>query len=57
MPLSHINPYYEEAKAKGDWIKNIKVDQAAHFEVIAPGSTAWPAISKSIKKLIRKKAK
>lgn len=57
VPLSHINPYYEEAKAKGDWIKNIKVDQAAHFEVIAPGSTAWPAIRKSIRKLIRKRAK
>lgn len=57
VPLSHIHPYYEAAKAKGDWIKNIEVDQAAHFEVIAPGSTAWPAISKSIRKLIRKKAK
>ena len=56
VPLRHILPYYEKAKASKSKIKNIAVDNAAHFEVISPGSTAWPAISKSIKKLIKKTA-
>ena len=56
VPIKHIKPYYEKAKALGEWIKNIEVDNAAHFEVISPGSTAWPAIEKSIKKLSKRKA-
>ncbi len=57
VPLRHVLPYYEKAKAVKSKIKNIAVNNAAHFEVISPGSTAWPAISKSIKKLIKKKAR
>ena len=56
VPLKHIKPYYTKAKSLGDKIKNVAVDKAAHFEVISPGSTAWPAISKAIKKLSKKKA-
>ncbi|MEM6378865.1 MAG: alpha/beta hydrolase [Bacteroidota bacterium] len=56
VPIKHVKPYYEKAKASGEWIKNIEVDNAAHFEVISPGSTAWPAIEKSIKKLSKRKA-
>jgi len=57
VPLRHVNPYYKAAKAKGENIENIKVSQAAHFEVISPGSTAWPAIRSSIRKLIQREAK
>lgn len=56
VPIKHVKPYYLKAKASGDWIKNIEVDNAAHFEVISPGSTAWRAISKSIRKLSKKQA-
>jgi acetyl esterase/lipase len=56
VPLKHVRPYFEKAKAAGDWIKNIEVENAAHFEVISPGSTAWPAIKKSIRKLSKRNA-
>lgn len=54
VPLKHVRPYYNKAKAEGERISNVAVDNAAHFEVISPGSTAWPAITKAIKKLIKK---
>lgn len=53
VPLSHVLPYYEAARASGGKIRNVSVNRAAHFEVIAPGSTAWPAIRKAIRQLIR----
>lgn len=56
VPIKHVKPYFEKAKAAGEWIKNIEVNNAAHFEVISPGSTAWPAIKKAIKKLSRRAA-
>ncbi|GAB5551826.1 MAG: alpha/beta hydrolase [Saprospiraceae bacterium] len=56
VPIKHVKPYYLKAKASGEWVKNIEVDNAAHFEVISPGSTAWKAISKSIRKLSKREA-
>lgn len=56
VPLSHINPYFEKARAAGEEIENVKVDRAAHFEVISPGSTAWPAITKWIGSLALREA-
>jgi acetyl esterase/lipase len=56
VPLSHINPYFERAQATGEEIDNIKIDHAAHFEVISPGSTAWPAITAWIGKFATRKA-
>lgn len=56
VPLTHVEPYFKSARAKGDKVKLKKVKNAGHFEVIAPGSIAWPAIERSIRRLIRKKA-
>lgn len=57
VPLSHVRPYFKTVKAKGDPVKLVPVKQAGHFEVIAPGSVAWPKIERAIRKLIRKDAK
>ncbi|PHN07447.1 alpha/beta hydrolase [Flavilitoribacter nigricans DSM 23189 = NBRC 102662] len=56
VPLTHLQPYFEQARAKGDRVKIVKVKNAGHFEVIAPGSVAWPKIEKAIRKLSRKTA-
>lgn len=56
VPLTHVEPYYKKSKSKGDKIKLRKVKNAGHFEMIAPGSVAWPKIERSIRKLIRKPA-
>lgn len=51
--LTHIMPYYLKAKAEKDRIRLKKVKNAGHFEVIAPGSVAWPAVEAAIRRLIR----
>lgn len=54
VPLTHVRPFYDAARNKGDKVKLKKVKNAGHFEMIAPGSVAWPAIERSIRRLIRK---
>lgn len=53
VPLAHITPFYEKARAGGDRIKSVAIPAAGHFEVIAPGSVAWKAIEKAIRRLSR----
>lgn len=52
VPLSHVAPYYKKAKQAGDRIKLKKVKRAGHFEVIAPGSVAWGAVVKAIRRVM-----
>ncbi|MCB0630018.1 MAG: alpha/beta hydrolase [Saprospiraceae bacterium] len=52
VPLTHVEPYYKNARQRGDRIRLKKIKQAGHFEVIAPGSVAWPSVMKAIRKLI-----
>jgi acetyl esterase/lipase len=55
VPLSHVTPYFQRAKASGEKIELIDVENAGHFEVISPGSVAWPPIEKSLIQLSKKK--
>ena len=57
VPLAHVRPYFAEAKNKGDWLRLKKIKQAGHFEVIAPGSVAWPVIERAIRRLSRRSAR
>ena len=43
---------YEE-KAKGDDVRFIAVENAAHFEVIAPGSIAWPKVEEAVLSMLK----
>ena len=56
VPIAHVSPYLTAATTKKAPVRAVNVDGAGHFEVIAPGSIAWPAIEKAIKKLSRKNA-
>ncbi len=57
VPIAHVKPYFEKAKAGGEKIQSIEVDNAGHFEVISPGSVAWPFIEKAIVKMSKKRIK
>ena len=57
VPLSHVKPYFDKAKREMEKIESIEVENAGHFEVIAPGSVAWPFIEKSLIKLSKKQIK
>ncbi len=51
VPLLHVNPYFEKATQLDLKIESIEVDNAGHFEVIAPGSVAWPFVESALMKL------
>ena len=45
----HLAQRYEEnARRHGDDVTAITVEAAAHFEVIAPGSVAWPTVKRAV---------
>lgn len=52
VPLSHVGPYYEKARAGGDPVELVIVEGAGHFEVIAPGSIAWDEVEEAIRELL-----
>lgn len=56
VPLTHVQLYFAAARSKGERVKLSPIKNAGHFEVIAPGSVAWPKIERAIRRLIRKKA-
>jgi hypothetical protein len=47
MPPEAGKKYEEDAKKKGDDVRLIVIESASHFEVIVPGSVAWPKVVES----------
>ena len=47
--------YEEEAKKAGDDVTFVVVENASHFEVIAPGSVAWPKIEEAVLSMLKSK--
>jgi acetyl esterase/lipase len=45
--------YAGAARAAGDEVGHLVVPAAAHFEVIAPGSVAWPVVKREVRRLAR----
>lgn len=52
VPVGHVAIFAEAATAAGDKSRSVTVSGAGHFEVIAPGSVAWPQILSSIHDLM-----
>jgi acetyl esterase/lipase len=48
VPPALAQRYEESARATGDDVTTIVVADAAHFEVIAPGSTAWITLKTTV---------
>ena len=53
MPTESGKKYEEDAKKKGDDVRLIVIENASHFEVIAPGSAAWPKVEESAPSLLK----
>jgi acetyl esterase/lipase len=52
VPAALGRRYEESARAKGDDVTAIVVADAAHFEMIAPGSTAWITVRNTVSSMI-----
>lgn len=48
VPASYVSAYAAAARAAGDEVEEIVVDAAAHYDVIVPGSIAWPAVKSAV---------
>ena len=55
VPPKYGQEYEQEARKRGDKIKLIVVENAGHFEVIAPGTAAWSIVEDTIKLLLKLK--
>ena len=53
VPINLSREYEVAAKKKGDDVRLTILEQAGHFELIAPESSAWPAIEESIRSLLK----
>jgi acetyl esterase/lipase len=49
VPAAMSDGFAERARAAGDRVDVTKITEAGHFDVIAPGSTAWPAVIAAIR--------
>ena len=55
VPPKFGREYEQEARQRGDKVKMIVLENAGHFEAIAPGTTAWPIVEDAIKSLLKMK--
>lgn len=53
VPLKYGKEYEAAAQKSGDKIEMIVIDDAGHFEVIAPNSTAWPTVERAVLSLVK----
>ncbi|MGH8557505.1 MAG: alpha/beta hydrolase family protein [Methylococcales bacterium] len=51
----YVKEYAATAQKSGDTIEMIEIENAGHFEVIAPNSNAWPTVERAVLSLIRVK--
>jgi acetyl esterase/lipase len=51
VPPSLGAAYVRAARAAGDRVDEVVIENAAHFELIAPGSIAWPAVEAAVRQL------
>jgi acetyl esterase/lipase len=53
VPPEYLKNYAQEAKNKGDDAELTIVEDASHFEVVAPGSLAWPRVKEAVLSILR----
>ena len=52
VPIEQARDYEAAARAKGDDVSVTVVDAAGHFELVAPGSVAWPAVRDALASIV-----
>lgn len=53
VPPESVEAYLAVANRSGDEIDIVMIDGAGHFEVVIPGSVAWPHIRKAVQDLLK----
>jgi pimeloyl-ACP methyl ester carboxylesterase len=53
VPVEHAERYAERAAAVGDRVEIRAVETAGHFELVVPGSVAWPTVRDAVLELVR----
>jgi pimeloyl-ACP methyl ester carboxylesterase len=55
VPPKYGKEYEAAAQLAGDKIEMIEIEDAGHFEVVAPNSTAWPTVEGAVRSLVKLK--
>ena len=55
VPVGQSREYEAAAKKRGDHVKLTVLDDAGHFELIAPQSSAWHAVEEAVRALLNKR--
>jgi pimeloyl-ACP methyl ester carboxylesterase len=53
VPPKYGKEYGAAAQLAGDEIEMIAIEDAGHFELIAPNSTAWPTVGRAVQSLVK----
>jgi pimeloyl-ACP methyl ester carboxylesterase len=54
VPIEQARSYAAAAKRAGDTVAVDVVEGAGHFELVDPGSSAWPAVRDAVRRLSRR---
>ena len=54
VPAGQSKEYAAAARRKGDGVRLSVLDAAGHFDLIAPQSSAWPAVAEAVRALLKK---
>lgn len=52
VSLSSAEDYYATAKASGDKVRLVVIQEAGHFELVIPFTSAWPEVRKAVLSLV-----
>jgi acetyl esterase/lipase len=48
-PIGSVRGYVERARAAGDQVSLVEIPSAGHFELVTPGTAAWPAVREAFR--------
>lgn len=52
VPVEQSVDFTARARAAGDDVKSSIIPDAGHFDVLEPGTTAWPAVIRAVRELL-----
>jgi len=53
VPEIQATAYCRMAQAKGDSVKIIRIEESGHYELVTPGSVAWPMVRATILAMLK----
>ncbi|GAB3818447.1 hypothetical protein GCM10028895_15730 [Pontibacter rugosus] len=52
VPVAQADNFVQKAKAAGDTSEVIRLQNAGHFDLVAPSSPMWPQVLKAVQDLL-----